>query len=146
MSFIRSLCEEVFQKFSEYERIEKFSRPKVLRLLEILRLYRPQIILKNSPCNEGQNTTAVVNNEEADLSSAQTEISVHCTESLLKQNPQTVTSALPLPSFRRKRPDFSTRHHRNRDDLHQLCSIIFAEKRNTAKLLYHLLKVCLSSC
>lgn len=37
----RSICEEVFQKYSEYERIEKFSRPKVLRLLAVLRLYRP---------------------------------------------------------------------------------------------------------
>jgi len=46
------------------------------------------------------------------------------------------------PHFsRRRRPDFAARHQRNRDDIHQLCGIIFAERRTTAKLLYHLLKV-----
>ena len=47
---------------------------------------------------------------------------------------------LPHPT-RRRRPDFTTRHHRTREDAHQLCGIIFTERRTTAKLLYHLLKV-----
>lgn len=59
--------------------------------------------------------------------------------------PQNAQPTAPLPHFnRRRRPDFIARHPRNRDDVHQLCGIIFAERRTTAKLLYHLLKV--TSC
>jgi len=134
---MRSLCEEVFQKFSEYERIEKFSRPKVLRLLEILRIYRPQITVKSNVSNEEQDQ--IVNSNHEETSTVETIVSPQCPSALTQQNPQTF---VPLVNAtRRRRPDFSARHYRNRDDLHQLCGIIFAEKRNTAKLLYHLLKV-----
>ncbi|XP_021929010.1 endoribonuclease Dcr-1-like isoform X4 [Zootermopsis nevadensis] len=39
---IRSICDYIFQKYDEKERIYKFSTPKVLRLLEVLRQFKPE--------------------------------------------------------------------------------------------------------
>ncbi|PSN49931.1 Endoribonuclease Dcr-1 [Blattella germanica] len=38
---IRAICEDFFQKYDEKDRIYQFSSPKVLRLLEILRQFKP---------------------------------------------------------------------------------------------------------
>nr|CAD7399754.1 unnamed protein product [Timema cristinae] len=39
---IRAICDDYFQPFGEKDRIYKFSSPKVLRLLEILRHFKPE--------------------------------------------------------------------------------------------------------
>lgn len=141
----RSLCEEVFQKYSEWERIEKFSRPKVLRLLEILRIFDPPVS-KKQPENAGI--------ESSDSKS------IEMSKDALTQTSKSPDEAVPSPELsesihippplpapqstqfgRRRRPDFPIRHQRIREDAYQLCGIIFTERRTTAKLLYHLLKV-----
>jgi len=38
----RATCDDFFQKYDEKERVYKFSSPKVLRLLEILRQFKPE--------------------------------------------------------------------------------------------------------
>lgn len=145
----RSLCEEVFQKYSEWERIEKFSRPKVLRLLEVLRIFDPPVSKKQSADNEinvgiDLSDTKVI--ETSNDASTQTPKSPDdvVPSSKLSESIH-IPPPLPAPqsvhSGRRRRPDFPIRHQRIREDAYQLCGIIFTEKRATAKLLYHLLKV-----
>lgn len=143
----RSLCEEVFQKYSEYERIEKFSRPKVLRLLEILRIFRPP--MSNKPTThpeslEASDVPSAVLSEDI-VTEAPTTQPTGSTQSSESSDPNPPLlrqpTAQPLHPTRRRRPDFPNRHHRVREDAHQLCGIIFTERRTTAKLLYHLLKV-----
>ena len=200
------MCEEVFQQYSEYERIEKFSRPQLLRLLDILRLYRPPVPPVSATTNNEVPENRVANNQKEVTESVQVlkgtepvqvqegtgsvqvkevteSVRVHegtgsvqvkeVTESVQIQEGigsaqiqevtgsiqiqevvesvqiqqtkaadlgTTATSTLPVFS-RRRRPEFVSRFHRNRDDVHQLCGIVFVERRTTAKLLYHLLKV-----
>lgn len=185
VSRFRSLCEEVFQKYSEYERIEKFSRPKLLRLLEILRIFRPPNTPKPLPqpdALESIETPPTTSSEIATVEaqplspglnelqdsqqfSVELQIPPETTkevqqlpiESIPDEKPTLKEASIessdtnpvlsrppttqPVFSSRRRRPDFTTRHHRMREDAHQLCGIIFTEKRTTAKLLYHLLKV-----
>nr|CAD7454254.1 unnamed protein product [Timema tahoe] len=52
---IRAICDDYFQPFGEKDRIYKFSSPKVLRLLEILRHFKPekQITSTLTPITEG---------------------------------------------------------------------------------------------
>jgi hypothetical protein len=40
--YFRATCDEFFQKYDEKERMYRFSSPKVLRLLEILRQFKPE--------------------------------------------------------------------------------------------------------
>nr|CAD7589801.1 unnamed protein product [Timema genevievae] len=51
----RAICDDYFQPFGEKDRIYKFSSPKVLRLLEILRHFKPekQITSTLTPITEG---------------------------------------------------------------------------------------------
>ena len=142
---LRSLCEEVFQKYSEWERIEKFSRPKVLRLLEVLRIFRPSISkkqLENGDCQPADCVAEIVLEDASADTSKQTiepTSSSELPDHSQMQSRQPVSQ--PLYFSRRRRTDFPIRHHRTREDAHQLCAIIFTESRTTAKLLYHLLKV-----
>ncbi len=41
---IRRLCSMVFENLTEKEKIENFSKPKVLKLVQILRQYKPEHI------------------------------------------------------------------------------------------------------
>ncbi len=147
---IRSLCEEVFQKYSEYERIEKFSRPKVLRLLEILRIFRPPMPTKPTAHPESLEVSADVLSAvlSEDIVAEAPKLSTDSTQSSEPTDPNPPLlrqpTAQPLHPTRRRRPDFPNRHHRVREDAYQLCGIIFTERRTTAKLLYHLLKVLLN--
>lgn len=180
------MCEEVFHNYTEYERIEKFTRPKVLRLLAILRIYKPAVATKlpnlDSEAVENRDSTTQVldppmteemempvqnadplqenvplpQNENIDSPEAlQSSVSTDAVIPASNQPCQGEIDARPQgsegprerqgghPHFnRRRRPDFANRNQRNRDDVHQLCAIIFVERRTTAKLLYHLLKVC----
>ncbi|XP_055849068.1 endoribonuclease Dcr-1 [Episyrphus balteatus] len=46
---IHTLCEQAFHEIStERERVEKYSSPKVLRLLEVLRLFKPEEIVSEN--------------------------------------------------------------------------------------------------
>ena len=158
------MCEEVFQNYSEYERIMKFSRPKVLRLLEILRLYRPPMPIKADSKEvphpedaEFKLQRTVKNSTEAEsenvLKVPQKNQGTEAKDGNIEPVPDVpppvagvASSAGPVPSTpthfsRRRRADFMNRNYRYRDDMHQLCGIIFVERRTTAKLLYHLLKV-----
>lgn len=136
----------MFQKYSEYERIEKFSRPKVLRLLEILRIFRPPVPVKLTEATDVVKANDSAPSEEL-MTTETPKISPETQqppEALLNESGPTLfrpPTTQPLHTGRRRRPDFSTRHHRNREDAYQLCGIIFTERRTTAKLLYHLLKV-----
>lgn len=192
-----ALCEEVFHKYSDFDRIEKFSRPKVLRLLEILRLYRPppfktkhsvKVALSTDIGDAIPENEAVPEDDEQEAKTAEMQpvesemIDAKLAEAIAEpvesdaaelveevagvtdsvepadtnvetaqasDHPAEGTTSYTRhrppyhhhPHFsRRRRPDYAARHHRNRDDVHQLCGIIFAERRTTAKLLYHLLK------
>lgn len=248
------MCEEVFHNYTEYERIMKFTRPKVLRLLEILRLYRPPAPVRADPSQPfnnnpeeaeypeptappvvlvaqasepvnvesvqqpivesvGRGTLEDVSpsvgaengtgstmapppdpqpDQPADVDSVQPSIVAPGAEAsgVVETGPEeeaaaqmpidqptavegTSNEAVPpgtdvpaaeaargaaaapgpaekgqskptagTPHFsRRRRADFMARHQRFRDDMYQLCGIIFVERRTTAKLLYHLLKV-----
>ncbi|XP_069696429.1 endoribonuclease Dcr-1 [Periplaneta americana] len=46
---IRAICDDIFQKYDEKERIYRFSSPKVLRLLEILRQFKPEKLPEEKP-------------------------------------------------------------------------------------------------
>ncbi len=41
---IRRICNLAFENLTEKEKIEKFSKPKLLKLVEILRQYKPEHI------------------------------------------------------------------------------------------------------
>ncbi|EFX72380.1 hypothetical protein DAPPUDRAFT_308316 [Daphnia pulex] len=140
---IRSLCEEEFQKYSEYERIVKFSHPKVLRLLDILRIYRPPIpsVLPTS-AELVEVSDSLVSSEGQTVQTPKLATETSQTAELIENGPAILRQSTTQPGHtsRRRRPDFSNRHHRNREDAYQLCGMIFTERRTTAKLLYHLLK------
>ena len=133
------MCEEEFQKYSEYERIEKFSHPKVLRLLDILRIYRPPIPSMPTCAESVELTDSLVSSEESTVQTPKVATEKAQSSELLETGPAILRQ--PGHTSRRRRPDFSNRHHRNREDAYQLCGMIFTERRTTAKLLYHLLKV-----
>lgn len=55
--FYRAICDHTFQYIDEKERIYKFSSPKILRLIEIIRQFKPKTLPteENQPCIEESN-------------------------------------------------------------------------------------------
>lgn len=65
---IRSFCELAFQPFkTEKERIDMFTTPKVTRIIEILKLFKPDKCKTNNKTKATQLDAIVINDEKCDL-------------------------------------------------------------------------------
>ncbi|XP_067013187.2 endoribonuclease Dcr-1 [Anabrus simplex] len=73
---IRAICDDVFKDFEEKERIFKFSSPKVLRLLEVLKQFKP---LK--PPETKEEGTPVNSSDDAPKETPSETVQENCKES-----------------------------------------------------------------
>ena len=64
--YFRATCDDFFQKYDEKERMYKFSSPKVLRLLEILRQFKPEKLPDDK--QEESETKLLLENEDTEIS------------------------------------------------------------------------------
>ena len=48
---IRKICEAAFEELSELERLMQYSTPKLLRLVQVLRQYKPEHVCRSSKSN-----------------------------------------------------------------------------------------------
>lgn len=65
---IRSFCELAFQPFkTEKERIDMFTTPKVTRIIEVLKLFKPDKCKSNNKTKATQLDAIVINDDKCDL-------------------------------------------------------------------------------
>ncbi|XP_075228010.1 endoribonuclease Dcr-1 isoform X2 [Lycorma delicatula] len=64
---IRAICDNIFEKYSEKERIYNFSSPKILRLIEVIRQFKPKrnIVEDKDVAKENDVTNCNENNVES---------------------------------------------------------------------------------
>ena len=48
---VRKICEEAFEELSELEKLMQYSTPKMLRLVQVLRQYKPEHVNRASKSN-----------------------------------------------------------------------------------------------
>jgi hypothetical protein len=68
---IRATCDDFFQKYDEKERMYRFSSPKVLRLLEILRQFKPEMLPDDK--QEESETKLLLEGEDTEISACVSE-------------------------------------------------------------------------
>lgn len=61
---IRAICDNVFQDLSEAERIYRYSSPKILRLIEVVRQFKPNKPIENE-CNSELTESPVANKAQS---------------------------------------------------------------------------------
>ncbi|CAH1401946.1 unnamed protein product [Nezara viridula] len=62
---IRAICDNIFQDLSETEKIYKYSSPKVLRLIEVVRQFKPNKPIESEPTTESVENQ-LVNKDDCD--------------------------------------------------------------------------------
>lgn len=165
---IRAHCEYVFQSLpTEKERIEKYSSPKVLRVLEILRLFAPEKkpMPEHKESEVAKNTANELNSLDFKKLSANIDSicdqleATHFNETtnlkqslnkMLKDDPTAgsnpaETNKTPTPvqpqfrSFRnRKLQTHRTARTIHQNDPNALCGLVFCNSKFTAKMLFGL--------
>ncbi|XP_017892073.1 endoribonuclease Dcr-1 [Ceratina calcarata] len=125
---IRAICDSYFSELNERERIYKFTSPKVHRILEILKCYQKQKVVKSS---EDQRKTANDNKDKRVDEGAQRN------ESTNEVASETVKKQTRSEEFQSRREKRSQRQRLTDPDL--LCGVIFVDKPFVAKVLFYLL-------
>lgn len=159
----RCHCESTFQSFSEMEKIEKYSTPKVLRLIETLRLFKPE---KKESDNVNKLTKELEKLRFAELQlnlekisqnvegSAENETKSICKDILenlesILINREDIQQKAPSDNSssnqkarmnKNKRKPYQTRRqYRDGNDSPSICGIIFCNDKTTARVLFDLL-------
>lgn len=165
---IRSYCDYIFQQLpTEKERIEKYSTPKVLRLLEILKLFKnPKDVTAETieDSNLKESTKAVlselntldfkrletsIQTVEKNLPNSTDSTVVQIKENMVKllidRRPKAMNRCSPSKQRQRYRPHNRPQQLRqrsywyNQNDSDSLCGLIFCNSKFIAKILYNLL-------
>uniref|UniRef100_T1HEL3 ribonuclease III n=1 Tax=Rhodnius prolixus TaxID=13249 RepID=T1HEL3_RHOPR len=125
---IRAICDNAFQGLSETEKILKYSTPKVLRLIEIVRQFKPRKSLNTN------NKTIII--DDGDIV---TQNESHQRIPYITDTPKNNKERRGW-KYRRGTGSTSSRtlKHQTGEDADHLCGIIFVQHRFTAKILYHL--------
>ena len=140
---IRKICEAAFQELSELDKLMQYSTPKLLRLVQVLRQYKPdhvcrptsKIVPKNTV--PGTTTTTTVEGEEKKTRQMTTDVPDE-TPSLSSTSEPKQNIVQPVPEVKRHRGRYNK--FTSYDDPNALCGIVFVENKFMAKLLYHFLK------
>jgi endoribonuclease Dicer len=111
---IRKLCEETFEEISDIDRLIRYSSPKLLRLVDTLRQYKPEHVCRPKPV--AKPTTIIPENVVEEV--------------VVEKNSN------PTPRGRGGR----SRGYTSYDDPNSLCGLVFVTNKFLAKLLYHFLK------
>lgn len=111
---IRKICELAFENLSEIEKLTQYSTPQLLRLVQILRQYKPDHV-----CRPPKISTKPDEPED-------------------QNNPPAAITPIVKRHFRGGR--YYKSGYTSYDDPNALCGIIFVENKFLAKLLYHFLK------
>ncbi|XP_062536694.1 endoribonuclease Dcr-1 isoform X2 [Armigeres subalbatus] len=159
---IRSHCDSVFQHYSsEKEKILAHSTPKVLRLLEVFRLFSPEgqrkkemvaEAISEEPKESCQSVTCQNLLEEIkliDFKKLISDMDVISEPSSVEQDSNTQSKKLRSPTKngirqlrQRKKPGMPNRSYRsnfyNQNDPDALCALIFCNSKFIAKILYSL--------
>nr|AFX89032.1 dicer 1 [Mayetiola destructor] len=154
---IRSHCEHIFNQFdNDRECIEKLSSPKAIRLLEILRQFKPDKLIESQATNSpvatdlklSSNIENNLNNgidektKENDSKMLQEKSSNHKTNNEKQLNEYTVTKSKLHQSYNGKKskntvPKLARNHINNyQNDPNALCGLIFCDSIFTAKALF----------
>lgn len=154
---IRSHCEHIFSQFdNDRECVEKLSSPKAIRLLEILRQFKPdktaesqtsnsQVESCSKLCSSIGNTISNKVNEKTNENYSnvfQNKSLNHNSDNEKQSNEYTVTKTKLSQSYNSKRSKNtapkSTRSHINnyQNDPNALCGLIFCDSIFTAKTLF----------
>ncbi|XP_014235184.1 endoribonuclease Dcr-1 [Trichogramma pretiosum] len=119
---IRKLCDMYFHNLTEVEKIYRFSTPKVLRMLEVIKVFNPPKRLLALSIN---------NSEEAQSKSDNpTEVQQEVKSSNNQSKGQS-------PRSQQRRSRF--RPPRSNTDPNGICGLLFVENALTAKVLHYLL-------
>lgn len=165
---IRSYCDYMFQQMpTEKERIEKYSTPKVLRLLDILKLFKnPKDVtaktIEDANLQEASKTTISELNA-LDFKRLQTNLEItqkhlpsapdstvvqikdNVVKLLIDRRPKAMNRMSPSKQRQRFRPHNRLQQPRqrpywyNQNDSDALCGLIFCNSKFIAKILYNLL-------
>lgn len=159
----RCHCESAFQSFNDLDRIEKFSTPKVLRLMETLRLFKPEkkesetvnklskelekLKFSELQINLEKITQSVEGSIEHESKSICKDIIENLESILIKREevhhkpPSDTGSSNPRSRVnKQKRKHYQTRRqYRDGNDSPSICGIIFCNEKTTARVLFDLL-------
>lgn len=113
---IRARCDHAMRIYTEKERIIKFSSPKVLRFLEIIKQFKPPI---ERPTEKPTEATA-------------------------EQSPVENVTEPPPKNGKNKMPRAGRRSYMQKAAEEQLCALVFVRNRLTAKVVFSLLHVSFS--
>merc|ERR1719508_13771 len=153
---IRKMCDDAYGDLSEREKLERFSRPKLIRLVELLEIYTPAELSKT--VSEENKTDSVVSevadHELSDESKNEDKTNDKSTNLDSKEENKVCDSENPSkdssssnsvpeprnPSMRPARRGGGGRRQQTQEDPDALCALIVVETTFTAKILYHFLK------
>ncbi|KAL5284380.1 DICER1 family protein [Megaselia abdita] len=159
----RCHCESSFSNCSEMEKIEKFSTPKVLRLIETLRLFKPEkkdsdnvnkltkelekLKFSELQFNLEKITQNVEGTGENESKSICKDILENLESILIKREdiPQKTPSDNGSSNQKgrmnkhKRKPYQTRRQYRDGNDSPSICGIIFCNEKTTAKVLFDLL-------
>lgn len=113
---IRARCDHAMRDYTEKERIIKFSTPKVLRFMEIIKQFKPPI-------------------------ERPTEAAAAATETPTEQSPVENVAEQPPKNGKNKIPRAGRRSYMQKAAEEQLCALVFVRNRLTAKVVFSLLYV-----
>ena len=143
---IHKICEEFFGDLPEKDKIVKYSKPKLKRLMEVLRQYKPEHVGSYRSHSRSKNveikkSEPVPEIEEDDKQEDAEENDTTRTDVKEESDPQksekdSKDSGRP---FRRHYPR-SKSAYSSYDDPNALCGAIFVGSKFTARILYHFIK------
>lgn len=135
---VRAICDDEFQKYPDNEAILANCSPRILRLIEILKTFKP-------PSTSTENSTKEPSGSPTKSESSQTEKSEKNQPEKVEKQP---TVFKPRPNNRnwrnrnskgpRRDGPMRSRNYNNVDQ-ESLCAIVFVQKRFTAQILFHLI-------
>uniref|UniRef100_A0A0K2UZN8 ribonuclease III n=1 Tax=Lepeophtheirus salmonis TaxID=72036 RepID=A0A0K2UZN8_LEPSM len=118
---ICKICDDAFADLTDREKMTKYSKPKLLRLMSVLLQYKPEHITDHSEDPKEK--------ESKDESSTKEE------EKKVNAPPVNTQSHNPHHRYRSKRKIYYSY-----DDPNALCGVVFVQDKFIAKILYHYLK------
>lgn len=134
---IRAICDDVFQQYGDnsHECIISNCTPRVLRLIEILKTFKPPAsAVKEPEKNEEESPPKTEVETAADMVS---KLTIRQQRSVQQYFTGRNWKTRNVKSFHRDGP-YKNKFN-NSSDQETLCAIIFVEKRFTAKILFYLI-------
>ena len=135
---IRKMCDDAYEDLTEREKLEKFSRPKLLRLVEMLEVYTPEQVVSDVASTSDTADEAVKSKLAVDEANADNKDTPEKEILTKEQEPDPKTST--NNNQRNGRKGGGRRPGPIQEDPDALCGLIVVDTTFTAKILYHFLK------